>query len=127
MSRGNTNPSPATRFKPGQSGNPGGRAKQTPGLLALARAETVEAFNTIVAIMKDKGAPKQARLLAANLVLERGHGKAVSMVDMHIEDHRDDIRQFSDDELQALIDAGTKEAREKQALLTAGPPTETKQ
>jgi hypothetical protein len=128
MSRGgNPNPNVATRFKAGHSGHPGGRPKQTPELLALARAETVEAFNTIVAIMKDKGAPKQARLLAANLVLERGHGKAVSMVDMRIEDRRDDVRQYTDDELQALIDAGTKEARETQALLTAEPPTETKQ
>jgi hypothetical protein len=95
MSRGNTNPSPTTRFKPGQSGNPGGRAKQTPELFALAREQTVEASSlncrtsyTIVAIMKDKGAPKVARLTAANLVLERGHGKAVSMVDMRIADER---------------------------------------
>ena len=71
--------------KDGRSRNGGrrpgsGRKKGTPNrvgkdLRALAQAYTQEALETLVAIMRDKSAPQQARAMAADRVLDRAWGK----------------------------------------------------
>ena len=66
-------------FKPGQSGNPGGRPAKTEEqrtLEAMCREKTVEALAVVLAIM-DGGESERTKLAAAEIVLERGHGKAV--------------------------------------------------
>ena len=63
-------------WKKGVSGNPGGKTKATIELMRLAREHTMEAWKTIIAIMQDQKAQKIVRLRAAELVLDRGHGKA---------------------------------------------------
>jgi hypothetical protein len=61
-------------FVPGQSGNPSGRPKEDPLLKEMARARTAEAFEVVLACLTDDD-PK-IRLKAAEVVLDRGHGKA---------------------------------------------------
>ena len=58
-------------FKAGKSGNPSGRPKIVKELQELARTYTSEAFDTIVSIMRT-GEREQARVLAADKVLDRG-------------------------------------------------------
>lgn len=70
----------ATSFRPGQSGNPAGRAKEERlpcgrSLRELAREHTVEAIETLIAIAQDKSAPAAARVSAASAVLDRGYGR----------------------------------------------------
>jgi hypothetical protein len=68
------------RFVKGQSGNPGGRPKDLFGIRDLARSFSPDAIKTLVAIMKDKGAPEAARVSAATAILDRGYGKPVQAI-----------------------------------------------
>jgi hypothetical protein len=71
-------------FKPGQTGNPGGRPKLTPELIelrALAREHTRAAVEAIIAVMGDSSAPASARVSAASEVLDRGWGRATQSVE----------------------------------------------
>ena len=61
-------PRSSTSFKPGQTGNPGGRPK---GIEALAREYTGEALEALVAALRS---PKE-RVPAAIALLDRGWGK----------------------------------------------------
>ena len=65
----------STSFKPGQSGNPGGRPRGIQSLVDLARAETEELIRALVKICDKKDAPAAARLAASNMLLDRGWGK----------------------------------------------------
>ena len=74
-----------TSFKPGKSGNPGGRPKRTPeekaeelAFEAACRAKTNEALGMIQQLMH-KADKDSVRLSAAIFILERGWGKAVQM------------------------------------------------
>lgn len=65
-----------TSFKPGKSGNPGGRPKGVAAVRALAQEYTAEALGTLHTIMQDDDAPASARVTAANALLDRGWGRA---------------------------------------------------
>lgn len=71
----NPNPNPATRFKPGQSGNPGGR-RADPLTQAVKAAMTDEdaaaVAATVIALAKD------GNLQAVALLWDRLEGKAVA-------------------------------------------------
>lgn len=62
------------RFKPGQSGNPSGRSRESAYLAALARTRTKEAIDTLVKVMRDSRSPS-ARIRAACEILDRGWGR----------------------------------------------------
>jgi hypothetical protein len=71
-------PAPKTAFKPGQSGNPGGRPPKTEEqrtLETMCRERTPEALATVLTIM-GAGENERNRLSAAQFVIERGWGKA---------------------------------------------------
>lgn len=68
---------PLTPFKPGKSGNPGGRPKGDIELRRAARERTGEALATLVNIMRNPKAATAARVSAAEAILNRGWGKPV--------------------------------------------------
>jgi hypothetical protein len=60
-------------FKPGQSGNPGGRSLAQIDVRNAARKYTGEAIDTLVLVMRN-GKPGEAAM-AANALLDRGWGR----------------------------------------------------
>jgi hypothetical protein len=81
-------------FKPGQSGNPGGRPR---GIAALARAHTDRAVEVLVEGMEDED--HKVRIAAAREVLDRGWGKPLAMT----ADVTKRLDEFTDDDLDAGI------------------------
>ena len=68
---------PPGRFKPGVSGNPGGRPRRTPDEINLAesaRAKSKDALDIVLDLMVN-GSSERIRLAAALAVIERGCGK----------------------------------------------------
>ncbi len=98
----------ATRFKPGQSGNPGGRPKAVAEVQALARQHTAEAIETLATIMRHKGAPAAARVSAANAIIDRGYGKPAQTVITDSE--KRDATDWSRNELVAFLNRATERA-----------------
>ena len=74
----------SSRFKPGQSGNPGGRSPRVgpngETVAQLARAHTSDAIARMVAILK--GSDDDLALRAAMALLDRGWGKPKESVDL---------------------------------------------
>jgi Family of unknown function (DUF5681) len=66
---------PPHKFKPGQSGNPGGKSKEAAEIERLARELSRPALTVLGRIMVDEKAPHAARVAAANHILDRGLGK----------------------------------------------------
>lgn len=98
-SKSKTKIKPAHLWKPGQSGNPGGRPKVVAEVRELARAHTEDALATLASIMKNEDAPPAARVSAAAHILDRGYGKPQQSIVSTIRD----VRQLSDDELLAYL------------------------
>jgi hypothetical protein len=69
------------RFKPGQSGNPGGRPKGVEEVQRLAREHTPTALQALVKIAT-AGRSEPARVMAANSLLDRGWGKPVQPTEL---------------------------------------------
>ena len=63
------------KFRPGQSGNPGGRPRSA-HLSELARAEADACVATLVKIRDNVKAPAAARIAAVRELFDRGFGKA---------------------------------------------------
>ena len=68
-------------FKPGQSGNPGGRAKADPELVSLARTYTREAIERTAQILRSTKSRDSDKLKAVEILLDRGHGKPTQPVE----------------------------------------------
>ena len=75
MLEAHKNRTPAGKFLPGKSGNPGGRPKDEHRVAELARSYTVEAIETLVDLMRH-GKDERVRGTAAQALLDRGWGKA---------------------------------------------------
>lgn len=67
------------RFRPGRSGNPGGRPREDVHVRELARQHTAEAIETLTTIMR-RGKTKAARVRAAEALLARGWGQPGQLV-----------------------------------------------
>lgn len=67
------------QFKPGQSGNPGGRPKGSKEFRDLCIQSTPEAFARMLDAMRQDGDMNLA-LRAAQLIIERAFGKAVQPI-----------------------------------------------
>jgi hypothetical protein len=98
----------STSFRPGVSGNPGGRPRRPDAIAArqifvtvraAARALTQEAIDTLAAVMRDGRAPPTARISAAVAILDRGHGRPSQAVDISV---GWDLDRLTEDELEAL-------------------------
>lgn len=100
-------PSPATQWKPGQSGNPLGKRRRDNDEMVIAfRTHTDAARVTLATIMLDSKRKASDRIAAAREILNRGWGAAPDLVDFDASDESNalpfDIRKLSDDELFKL-------------------------
>jgi hypothetical protein len=91
-------------FQKGISGNPGGRPKVLGDVQELARQQSPEAINTLVAIMQNEKAPPAARVTAANSLLDRGYGKPAQPISQTLT--KIDPSTMSDAELAAIVRNG---------------------
>ncbi len=62
-------------WKPGQSGNPGGRRKEVAEVRELARQKCPRAIERLAEIVDDPEAPYSSQVAAANSLLDRGYGR----------------------------------------------------
>ena len=70
------------QFRPGHSGNPGGRPKMPEEFRQLARENSVPALQVVVNILKNPKSANKDRLKAAEIILDRAWGKPVQGVEM---------------------------------------------
>ena len=94
------------RFQPGRAGNPGGRPRAAHSIQELARKHTTEALDVLVQIMLNEKAPPNARVAAANTLLDRAYGKAPTFSTSDTQAFKRAI-DMTDDELAAIV-AGAK-------------------
>jgi hypothetical protein len=73
---------PPHAWKPGQSGNPGGRPKAVRDLAVAARLHTADALATLAQIANDPKAPHHARVTACSELLDRGWGRAPQHIEL---------------------------------------------
>src|SRR3954468_23426546 len=73
-------PSSDTRFRPGQSGNPGGRPKAERNVRDLAQQYTAETVEALVDVVRT-GKPAD-RVQAATALLDRGWGRPSTAIEM---------------------------------------------
>ena len=97
-------PGKGRQFPKGVSGNPGGRPKVLADVQELARQQSPEAINTLVAIMQNEKAPPAARVAAANALLDRGYGKPTQPISQTLA--KIDPSTMSDEELAAIVRGG---------------------
>ncbi len=69
-----------SRWKKGESGNPGGKRRDHSAVKELARKNSRTALLVLISIMKDRGQKAVSRIAAANAVLDRGYGKVAQEV-----------------------------------------------
>jgi hypothetical protein len=80
------------RFRPGASGNPGGRPKDEHGIAELARGYGPEAIERLAKLMRDEDARvSQAACVA---LLDRGYGRPKQAIDHGIDATDDGVRQL---------------------------------
>ena len=75
---------PSTRWRKGQSGNPGGRPKVIGDLQEQARQWAPEALEALREIAASRDAPPSARVSAAVALLDRGYGKPAQSIDAKV-------------------------------------------
>lgn len=74
---------PAHLFKPGKSGNPGGRPKLGDGyhsIREMCRAASPDMIRVLIEIATDPNCAESTRITAANSLLDRGYGRPAQAV-----------------------------------------------
>lgn len=89
MSRQKGDPATAGSFKPGHGGGPG-RPPVIRHIRELAREHTDDALRALVAIVNDIDASPSARVSAADVILDRGWGKAPATLNIRRLDEMND-------------------------------------
>ena len=110
------------RYKPGQSGNPGGRPKKTSAeLKAVMKMKklTPAAVEVVEGILKNEKASLYARLQAAEIIFNRAMGRPETFLKV---DNAEQSVQASVARLQALF--GTEEEADDKASDSADPETD---
>jgi len=74
----------STSFKPGQSGNPGGRPKAIAEVRELAQQHTATAIKRLVAILENEKSTDAAAVSAAREVLDRAVGRAEQSISQNM-------------------------------------------
>lgn len=104
-------------FKPGQSGNPGGRPKgKIKQIAAKAREHADDVIAALAEIVEDKDEKTSDRIAAGKELLDRGIGKALAITTQI----GGPLEDMSEDELREIL----ADIRAVKATLT-GEPSET--
>lgn len=82
------------KFQPGNPGGPGRKA-MPPELKEAFRAASIDAQRVLLAIMLDKEEKASDRIHAAEVMLERGYGKAEQAVDVAFTDGEAILKAFA--------------------------------
>ena len=83
-------------------GETGGRPRAAHSIQELARKHTIEALDVLVQIMLNEKAPPNARVAAANTLLDRAYGKAPTFSTSDTQAFKRAI-DMTDDELAAIV------------------------
>jgi hypothetical protein len=67
------------KFEPGKSGNPGGRPKADVTLRDMARTHDTKVITFLASVIESTSADLPSKLKASDILLDRGHGKPVTM------------------------------------------------
>lgn len=81
------------RFKPGSSGNPGGRPKRTPeqrDALEAVKSLAPDAVETMERLLKAKDTPPALKVRIAEIVLDRTYGKPKQSADVNFSHYGED-------------------------------------
>jgi hypothetical protein len=70
------------QFAPGQSGNPGGRAKGLTLKIKQATNDGQDLVDYFVGLFYDEKQPERVRTMAANWLADRGYGKPVQTTEL---------------------------------------------
>lgn len=111
MPKGNPNPSPATRFKPGESGNPGGKSAEQIANEREAARISAEMRVAILSSMQEKvnAGEDPLELLSSDIRAlfkdseDRAHGQATQTIDATI-DHKAEAEAKVDAILDGIIE-----------------------
>jgi hypothetical protein len=69
-------------FKPGKSGNPGGRPKISEDILAMCRAASPRAISELLAVFDDEQARPGDKIRASEAILNRAWGTPTQSVEL---------------------------------------------
>ncbi len=96
ISRGN-----GGKFLAGVSPNPGGRPKAAIRFRDLARLHDEDALKLVVSVLNNEKASDKDRLSAAQIILDRAHGKVTGEESVRAEDAEipEEIRNMTDEQL----------------------------
>src|SRR5262245_14712700 len=97
----------STSFKPGQSGNPGGRKKIPEDVREAARAMTKQAIEVLATVMRNPKESGAARVSAAVHLLDRGWGKPHQESTVNV--NHNDVREWTRAELVAFLEGARKQ------------------
>ena len=112
---------PGRPFKPGQSGNPGGRPKMSEDVREMLKAATPKAVRLLVSVMDDDGQKTALRMDAAKTIIERVYGKPLQPIDSTISGGLD--VGLSDADRQLLAKVGARLEGDKSMLAKQGKKT----
>ena len=82
------------RFKPGSSGNPGGRPKHTPeqrDALEAVKSLAPDAVETMERLLKAEDTPAALKVRIAEIVLDRAYGKPKQSADVNFPHYGEDF------------------------------------
>lgn len=110
-------PSQLTPFKPGQSGNPGGKPKAPTVIMhkvrEIAGTHSVQAVQVLIDIMNDRKAAVNSRVTAATAILDRAIGKPKEFLEITKTNPFDDM---TINQIMGMVD-NIKMARAEQTLV----------
>lgn len=112
---------PGRPFRPGQSGNPGGRPKMSDDVREMLKAATPKAVKLLVSVMDDDGQKAALRMDAAKTIIERVYGKPLQPIDSTISGGLD--VGLSDADRQLLAKVGARLEGDKSMLAKQGKKT----
>ena len=88
-------------FRPGRSGNPGGRPKVVREVQELARQHTPDVINALVEVCNTAVRHPSARVAAAIALLDRAYGKPAQTIAAEVPPRS--IKHYTTEELEALL------------------------